>query len=88
MDTQLDIFGNEIPVEQALGQKSKETIKSRWRKMYGFDNGHKCGGCRFCFRITQNDDEHYKCNMMGVSDTAETDINTSDPSCSRWEKRS
>lgn len=87
METQIDIFGNEIPVESAFNPKKAETIKIRWRKMYGYDQGHKCGECRHCFKYIGNDRTVYKCNMMGVSDTTATDIDASDPACSRWEER-
>ncbi len=90
METQIDIFGNEIPVEQAYDVKHdrRETIKSRWRRMYGYDDSHKCGDCRYSFRLTVNDNKHFwKCNLMGVSSSEATDIRKSDPACKRWEER-
>ena len=87
MDVQIDIFGNETPVEDAYSQKQTETIKSRWRRMYGFDESHKCGDCRYSFRMTVNDKSFLKCNLMGVSASEATDIAKSDPACKRWEAR-
>lgn len=85
METQLDIFGNDIPVEVAWGKD--ETIKTRWRKMYGYNAAHTCGTCKYTCDFEINGNRFLKCNLMGISDTPETNIDAGDPACKRYAKR-
>lgn len=84
MQTQMDIFGNEVPVEQVFQQKPRETIKSRWRRMYGYRQDEHCGHCKYCEAHVANR-KYYKCVLMGVSASEATDIRLKDPACSRFE---
>lgn len=86
METQIDIFGNQIPLEQVNDPKH-ETIKTRWRKMYGYDDQHTCGTCRFTCDFEINGKRHLKCNLMGISESTETDISAADTACRRYAKR-
>lgn len=83
-DLQLDIFGNEIPVEQIVEKKPQESIKSRWRRMYGYDEEHRCGDCKYLCKYATNDSHYYKCNLMGISASEATDIRLKDVACKRW----
>lgn len=85
-DLQLDIFGNEIPVERIAEKKPQETIKNRWRRMYGYDEAHRCGDCMYLCKYSTNDSHYYKCNLMGISASEATDIHLKDVACKRWEK--
>lgn len=84
---QMDIFGNEVPVEQieTKQQLPRETIKSRWRRMYGYDESHRCGDCRYLCKYLSGNFSGYKCNLMGISASEATDIRLKDPACKRWE---
>jgi len=84
MQTQMDLFGNEVPIEQAYAKAPRETIKSRWRKMYGFRQDETCGHCKYCV-YHERDRRWYKCMLMGVSSSEATDIRLKDPACSRFE---
>ena len=87
MRTQIDIFGNEILTDQAYQGKPKETIHSRWRKMYGVDARHRCGDCQYCETHKTRKHIHYKCVLMGVSEDESTDIMLRNPSCSRFKNK-
>lgn len=80
----MDIFGNAIAVD-TISKKGSETIKSRFRKAYGFDDEHFCKDCRHCI-FKERDRRYYKCELMGTSASEATDIRLKDPACSRWEK--
>ena len=83
-EMQLDIFGGETPVEE-LGQRPpRETIKSAFRRMYGYDESHRCGDCRHC-EAHFRQKTYYKCRLMGISASEATDIRLKDPACKRWE---
>ena len=84
MQTQMDLFGNEVPVEQAYAKTPRETIKSRWRLMYGYRQDEFCGHCKYCQSFLARR-RIYKCVLMGVSNSEATDIRLKDPACSRFE---
>ena len=88
MNDQLDIFGTMVSVSETGSSKPRETIKSRWRKIHGFDYSHKCGNCRFGFRLKSNDRDCWKCDKMGVTSSEETDISKSDHACGMFEEES
>lgn len=87
MQTQIDIFGNEIPTDQAFADKPRETIHSRWRKMYGVNAYHRCGECEYCEGRQSGRRVHYKCILMGVSASEATDIRLRNPSCQRFKAK-
>jgi hypothetical protein len=85
-DVQLDLFGGHTPVSE-LGQKpGRETIKSWYRKRYGYDENHKCGDCKNLYRSDYGNKHWYKCRLIGGSSAA-TDIRLKDVACRRWEQR-
>ena len=87
MQTQVDIFGNEVLTDQAYQDKPKETIQSRWRKMYGVDAHHRCGECEYQEERQLGRRVHYKCILMGVSASEATDISLRNPSCKRFKEK-
>ena len=83
-DEQMDIFGNFVPVD-SLKDNGKETIKQRFRRMYGYDYNHTCGTCRwFAEHVRQK--TYFKCHKMGVSSSDATDIRKKDIACRQWEE--
>ena len=84
-DYQMDIFGNAVSVDE-IRSKEHGTIKSRFRKMYGFDDEHICKDCKYCV-YTERDRRWYKCLLMGVSASEATDIRLKDTACTRWEMK-
>ena len=84
-DLQLDIFGNEVLVEEIVEKRPQESIKNRWRRMYGYDEGHRCGDCKYLCKYATNDSHYYKCNLMGISSSEATDIHLKDVACKRLE---
>lgn len=85
-DFQMNIFGDLEPVETAYAPKERETIKTRFRKMHGVDDKHRCGDCIYCVAKLR-DRTYYKCEWMGVSSSEATDIRLKDPACDKWEER-
>lgn len=83
---QLDIFGHEIEVA-SVGRKEPETIKGRFRKMYGFDEAHACRDCAHRVYRDRGDRRYYKCELIGISASESTDIRLKDPACGRWARR-
>ena len=82
---QIGLFGDLAKLE-TIGNAQKETIKSRFRRMYGFDDEHKCGTCKHLICNRHNNRNYYKCELMGISASEATDIRLHDTACKRWEK--
>ena len=86
IQVQSNIFGEEIPIEEVDGLKfNRETIKGRFRRLYGYDENKRCGDCRYLCKTSTNSHTFYKCNLIGISASEATDIRLRDPACSRWE---
>ena len=83
-DLQMDIFGNLVPVEHAVSRHPHETIKTRYRRMYGYDESHRCGDCVHLVKTVANR-TYYKCELIGISASEATDIRLKDVACKRWE---
>ena len=83
-DYQMDIFGNAVSVNE-IRSKEHETIKTRFRRMYGFDEEHRCANCIHLI-ASKRDRTYYKCEVMGMSASEATDIRLKDIACKRWEK--
>lgn len=83
-DLQMDIFGNLVPVEHAVSRHPHETIKTRYRRMYGYDDAHRCGDCRHLVKKEANR-TFYKCELIGISASEATDIRLKEVACSRFE---
>ena len=58
----------------------KETIKSWFRRVYGYDEKNRCGDCLHCVRNVRNRN-YYKCAKMGITASASTDIKLKDKAC-------
>ena len=86
MADQMDIFGNLIALEDIESKMPRETIKSRFRRMNGTDCRHRCGECNHLVVRELNNRRVYKCELIGMSHSASTDIRLSDTACGRWER--
>ena len=80
-----DIFGNFISIDDIDTAKPMETIKSAFRRRYGYDESHRCGDCRHC-EAHFRQKTYYKCRLMGISASEATDIRLKDPACSMFQK--
>lgn len=85
-DYQMDIFGNAVAVNE-IATKTSESIKSRFRKMYGFDYEHECRDCKYLTDFCNRGKSYYKCVLMGISASEATDIRLKDTACTQWERK-
>lgn len=60
------------------------TIKAQFRHLFGYDTSHKCKECAHCVGVRANR-THYKCEKMGITHSAATDIRLKDDSCRLFE---
>ncbi len=60
------------------------TIKEKFRKLYGINESVKCGDCKHCIRVNTNNKNYYKCEVMGITSSAATDIRLKDYGCSEY----
>ena len=70
--------------EDEKGNNRRGTIKGEFRRMYGYDQNHTCKECRFCVKHTANR-SYYKCERMGETRSAATDIRLKDFACRLFE---
>ena len=87
---QIDIFGYMHPVDDPEFKEKKgfrETIKGRYRKMYGYDDSHRCGECKYCFKSYSGKSGFYKCELIGNSGSEATDIRLKDIACTRFREK-
>ena len=64
---QLDIFGNLVDIETIIEEQNKQkkqTIKQKFREIYGFKNGYKCANCIYLYCRFHNNRNYYKCEKM------------------------
>lgn len=86
---QLDIFGNLVDIETIIEEQNKQkkqTIKQKFREIYGFKNGYKCANCIYLYCRFHNNRNYYKCEKMGLSHSIATDIRLKDVACNLFEK--
>lgn len=80
---QIDIFGNEIPVEpfKIGGRKHYK----RMQELHGFTEGKTCKTCKhlICHRRSRR---WYKCGLWIVSSSQATDIRLKDKACGKYEE--
>ena len=87
MIEQGNIFGGFEAVDESfLNPKGKQSIKQRFREMYGYDAEHICKNCKYCV-YTERGRKYYKCRLMGVSASEATDIRLKDVACGMWERK-
>lgn len=88
---QLDIFGNEIDIEEINQQIKKQrfnrlSIKGIFRRMHGYDQNNNCRDCIYCICYRKNRN-YYKCKKIGISSSEATDIRLRDCACDLFERK-
>ena len=63
----------------------RRTIKDDFRWRYGIRHDHKCGECVHLVKCVANR-THYKCEKMGITASAATDIRLKDFACRLFER--
>lgn len=84
-----DLLGIEVDenkyFEDANVEKSKETIKSKFRKIHGYKNGYQCKNCAYFCTYTQSR-TWFKCSKIGLTNSSATDINKKDVACNLYKE--
>jgi len=89
---QLDIYGNEIPLEETETkpldhQGGRTTLKTWFRNCYGYRQGLYCKNCKFFAIKMRRGQVHHKCVKMSTSPNRETDIRKNDIACNLYENK-
>lgn len=89
---QLDIYGNEIPLEETETkpldhQGGRTTLKTWFRNCHGFRQGLYCKNCKFFLIQMRKGQVYHKCIKMSTSPCRETDIRKNDIACSLYEDK-
>ena len=87
---QLDIYGNEIPLEETETkplehQGGRTTLKTWFRNCYGYRQGFYCKNCKYFKSIVRSGVTYFKCEKMGTSYSSATDIRKNDIACILYE---
>lgn len=80
---QLEFFHKEASDKPT--RRSRRTYKETFRMLNGYNPEHKCGDCIHFVRARYNR-VYYKCEILGLSNSASTDIRVNDVACIRWER--
>lgn len=84
---QLDIFGSEIDVKKINEEvKFRRSIKGMFRNLHGYDKSKFCKNCKYCICYSRTI-SYYKCEKMGLSSSAVTDIRLKDYACDLFKER-
>ena len=60
------------------------TYKQKFRATNGYDSNHKCGDCVHCFVYNYGKRNIRKCELLGITSSASTDIRAKDIACMNW----
>lgn len=60
------------------------SIKAEFRRLFGYDESHRCKECRYLVCIEANR-TYYKCEKMGLSHSSATEIRLKDAACRLFE---
>lgn len=87
-DLQLDIFGNEIPINEIFKSDKKTTIgrKKDFREKHGYDHSVTCGTCKNFISCQLNTTIVYKCKKIGINSKSNTNISSMDIGCDLYEE--
>ena len=84
---QIDIFGNEIPVEELELKKNNGARKYKtMQQLYGELPEFKCKDCKHCVGIDYHRRTYYKCELWIMSHSEATDIRLKNVACKKFEK--
>lgn len=89
---QVDIFGNEIPLEEIEykpleHQGGRIPFKTKFRSFHGFKEGLYCKNCKYFEEHGYNRKTFFKCKKLGVSSSTATDIRKNDIACNLYERK-
>lgn len=84
---QLDIFGNEVEVEEVPILKQGRPKTKTMQERYGEFKGFYCKGCKHCVRCEYHDKTYYKCELWFVSNSEASDIRLKDTACMKYKER-
>lgn len=78
------VVANHTAVVERKGVKMAETIRGWFRRIYGYDEQHRCKDCAN-LRPYKANRKWYKCKKMGESRSSATDIKLKDFACALYE---
>ena len=82
---QIDIYGNEVEAEDLL-PPTRETLKEKFRRKYGYLDGKYCKDCKYHHRFDYHYKYYHKCEKLGISNSEATDIRLKDIACNLYEE--
>lgn len=87
-ELQVDIFGNEIPIDQIPQQKQIVGAKKykTMQQLHGTSEGKTCKTCKHCVAYRHNFKTYYKCDLWIVSSSKATDIRLKNTACKKYEE--
>ena len=86
MKAQIDIFGNDVDVQEMLNREAQE--RKRYKSMqtlYGTKEGYQCKTCKHCEPHYYHGKNYYKCALWHISHSSATDIRVNATACNRYE---
>ena len=82
---QLDLFGNEIKLEEATQSNKGRKPYTTMQKQFGEFKGFLCKDCKHCVNRRYNNKIYHKCELWIVSNSEATDIRLSDIACKKYD---
>jgi hypothetical protein len=83
---QIDLWGNEVELENVKIKSKRPTIKSKFRESHGVIKNRYCKNCKHFIQYDYGRRRYFKCEMMGISSSSATDIRKSDKACRLYEE--
>lgn len=80
---QIDIFGNEINIEDLPKPPSGRKYKTM-QQLHGEFIGKKCGDCVHCLKVRYHRKTYYKCELWHISNSEATDIRLKNVACGKF----
>ncbi|MCL2189820.1 MAG: hypothetical protein FWB87_13760 [Defluviitaleaceae bacterium] len=83
---QINIFGEETPMEAVLGNIPKPKGRKRRRtmqEMHGINDAHTCRECEHLVK-RQYSRVYYKCELWSMASSHQSDIRVTQKSCNKF----
>ena len=87
MTEQINLFGEECPIDDIPSLKSGRKRRLTMQEFYGLNTNHKCKECKHLIKL-QYSKAYYKCALWHISGCAATDIRVNKTACAKFEMRS
>lgn len=81
---QLDIFGNEIDIEDIARRNGNKKFKTM-QELHGLTENKTCKNCKHCRAIFMSK-TYYKCGLWRLSHSEASDIRLKDKACGKYEE--